>query len=340
MIGNFIKAFQYARNLEEDDPEIIEAYRDDPHEFLEAFVSATFFKCLIAVVFAVVSVLEIYRLFARAGSLSEIGWGEILTLVVGGAVALFFVYFEPRSFRVVRQFMMVPRERALNIQVSRKHEKSEARVKELEARLAELEANRASDAEEIANLRKTYEAEHQGWQDDLSREETRSDNFEKEIEKLETKTRQLQEELFAKEKDLSQAKTKEQEAQGLVALTKAGADHQIHQAYHSSLDDIPLERVLRYLAEKLSNDDEVEFSHADIATMYGVMHEKFPDNNRVKELALIPHELLRARQIELIVERYSEKITEVEKSDLSEREKRDKINAYRLARERELGIEE
>ncbi|MGH1447716.1 MAG: hypothetical protein ACRBBO_16915 [Cognatishimia sp.] len=161
-----------------------------------------------------------------------------------------------------------------------------------------------------------------------------------EKDELVKKVSQLQRKVSSQEKKLSIEKIKAEATESIVELTKAGADHQIHQAYHNSLDEIPLERVLRFLTDKLSHDDEVEVSHEDIAAMYGVMHEKFPDNDRVKELALIPHELLRARQIELIVERYSEKITEVEKSDHSEREKRDKINAYRLARERELGIEE
>lgn len=107
-----------------------------------------------------------------------------------------------------------------------------------------------------------------------------------------------------------------------------------------NLEEFQFNDLMQHLINRLSVDSPVEVSTDRAATLYGLMQEHVPDKARLRELSQIPHELQRAQQIELIVERYSEKITEVERSDLSDTEKRDKINAYRLARERELGIEE
>ena len=83
---------------------------------------------------------------------------------------------------------------------------------------------------------------------------------------------------------------------------------------------------------KLSNAEQAKF-----AAMYAAMHEFLPDKERVKELSLVPHEALRAQQVETIVSHYSALITAAENDDnLSSDEREDKANAYRMARESEL----
>ena len=112
----------------------------------------------------------------------------------------------------------------------------------------------------------------------------------------------------------------------------------LQAAKKQNLEDFDLNDLIQHLIGRFS-EEEASVSLEKAAVLYGLMQQHAPDQTRLRELSQIPHELQRAQQIELIVERYSEKITDVERSELSETEKRDKINAYRLARERELGIE-
>lgn len=333
MIRNFITSVRYAMNAEDDDQEIIEAYRDNPIDFFEIFASTTFFKCLLAAGLFVASITDFYRGFIRDGSLSAMGWDGVLSPLAGAAIALFFFYFEPRSFRIVRQFMMVPHDRALNIKVYRKYEKSEARVKE-------LEASKASDAEELAILRETYVAEHQGWQDAVTREELRNDKLEKELREMTSREKAAIEE-FDKQKHDNKGILSDLD----LHIRKIEAENRElrsakEEIRHQSLEGFGLDNIVGFLNFKLANDFSDPLPEKDVAVLYGLLQEHVPDKERMKEISLVPHEILRARQIERVVEHYSQMITEVENSGLSETEKRNKINAYRLARERELGIEE
>lgn len=97
--------------------------------------------------------------------------------------------------------------------------------------------------------------------------------------------------------------------------------------------------LIRELNKKLKEEHDpfVSVDDTEAALLYATMNEKHPDMKRVKELSLIPHEAIRAQQVQTIIDRYSSLIVAANKDeDLPEEEREDKINAYRMARESEL----
>lgn len=112
------------------------------------------------------------------------------------------------------------------------------------------------------------------------------------------------------------------------------------QKVTESLDDFDLSQVVRSLINRMSSEEviaEITTEEKElIAALYGIMHKSVPDQKWLSQLALVPDETLRARQIQTIVQHYTNLIHETENSEISPEEKKHVIRAYRMAREREL----
>ncbi len=221
---------------------------------------------------------------------------------------------------------------------------------ELQDNISNLEVEHETLKENLANTQeelKDTERSLKMWTDDCYMHENNHTKALKEIKKLEKEVELAETRLREAKSNVGklQASSEELNRKHRRDISKRDTENRrLHrekeQMLHTSLDGFGIDNILEFLNVKLSNEFKEKLSERDVGILYGLLQEHVPDKTRMKEISIVPHEMLRARQIEQIVERYSQKITEVEGSDLSQTEKRDKINAYRLARERELGIEE
>lgn len=112
---------------------------------------------------------------------------------------------------------------------------------------------------------------------------------------------------------------------------------QLSKAEFVALQDIPLERLVQHFTAQIEQADTLEVDNTYVAAMYAIMNDKIPDIQRVRELSAVPNEIFRASQKQAIIEHYSDVITKTElDKSISDEERIDKVNSYRLAREQEL----
>lgn len=214
-------------------------------------------------------------------------------------------------------------------------------ISSLKASKADLEDTLRQQSDRLANLNSQIDQETDS-RDSLEGKYQQQSEKLKEVSK---EKRELQDKLDqAEEKNLKTQKILSQEQERLRAMrgrydNEKALREAIATEGMTAVSFLDFARHFTNVVEQgdFSNSDEKSEEAAQVSLLYAAMHEHFPDMKRVKELALIPHEILRARQIQAVIQHYTDLIVEVENNEnLPTDEKKHVIRAYRMARERDL----
>lgn len=159
-------------------------------------------------------------------------------------------------------------------------------------------------------------------------------------EKLEEQTKRS-EKVGAESLQWMQKSSAEQEKVKRLRQDVRDLNKKLEAAEYLALEEIPLERLIQHFTAQIERADTLDVDTTHVAAMYAMMNSKIPDIQRVRELSAVPNEIFRASQKQAIIEHYSKVITKAENDEaISDEERIDKVNSYRLAREQELREEE
>lgn len=163
-------------------------------------------------------------------------------------------------------------------------------------------------------------------------------NLIKELRKEEKRTAEQRLLMENVGKELQSEKGKMLDAERRRALAVRDGKSKLEQSQRGILSDVPMERFVHFFTEQCAEGKISDVATDDIGALYAVMHKHVPDMERVKEMSLIPNEILRAQQTQTLNNYYSDLIKGVENDEtLSSEEKDDKISIYRMSREQEFG---